>query len=146
MPYIGSDGKEKMTAREYRAKYDQEMLLRHMASELQEHRRLNPKPRTAGDEMNSKTSAAIIWTIITVVLFVVNPILSLLVIIPYACVRVIKSRKASKPRRDAERAAIKQEREDKAKGITRDMFGSIVTEETEAERKERTELFGNFSG
>lgn len=126
MPYIGSDGKEKMTAREYRAKYDQEMLLRHMASELQEHRRLNPTPRTPSDEVNSKISAAIIWAIITVVLFVVNPILGLLVIAAFVCMHFIKARKASKPWRDAERHAERQACKDKAAGITRDMFGSIV--------------------
>jgi Na+-transporting methylmalonyl-CoA/oxaloacetate decarboxylase gamma subunit len=72
--------------------------------------------------MNSKISAAIIGTIVTVVLFVLNPALGLLVILMFVISRMIKSYKANKPARAAEKAY----KQDKANGITRDMFGTIV--------------------
>lgn len=145
MPYTNLNGEAQMSQREKQAKYDQETLLRHMASNIREGRDVNASRKNVSSyQSGEKGSNTLVLIACLAFLFFVNPLLCLLVILPYAWARLNKARKAGKPRRDAERAALKQEREDKAKGVTRDMFGSIVTEETEAGQKERTEAFGSF--
>jgi Na+-transporting methylmalonyl-CoA/oxaloacetate decarboxylase gamma subunit len=53
---------------------------------------------------------------------VLNPALGLLVILMFVISRMIKAYKANKPARAAEKA----HKQDKANGVTRDMFGTIV--------------------
>lgn len=137
MPYTSLNGEVQMSQREKQAKYDQETLLRHMASNIREGRDVNASRQYGSTSAaDAKISKALVMIAGFAFLFFVNPLLGLLAILSYGLIRFIKACKASKPRRDAERAA----RQDKAKGITRDMFGSVVNE---AEQEERSKLFSN---
>lgn len=137
MPYTSLNGEVQMSQREKQAKYDQETLLRHMASNIREGRDVNASHQYGSTSTtDAKISKALVMIACFAFLFFVNPLLGLFAILSYGSIRFIKARKASKPRRDAERA----ERQDKAKGLTRDMFGGVVND---AEQEERNKLFGN---